>query len=695
MSSQILYVFLNTWTILIIAILSPNSVSGTTEFIFNTNFNSTSLSLYGNATIQSSILSLTNDTTAFSLGRALYPQKIPTKPSNSSSSTPLPFSTSFIFSLAPFKNLLPGHGFVFVFLPLPDLAGASSAQHLGVFNFTNNGDPNNHIFGVEFDVFKNQEFQDPDDNHVGVDLNSLTSNASYTAGYWSGEFDEDFNELKLNNGVNYQVWIDFLDSKINVTMALAGVKKPRKPLISEVVDLSGVLLDEMYVGFCGATGALVESHRILAWSFSNSNFSIGDGLVTQTLPSFVASGDSAFGSKGFIVGFCAGGVLVVWCVVLVYVILVRRKRRKGKKGEEMEEIEDWEMHYWPHRIDYEEIRKATERFAEKNVIGIGGNGKVYKGLLAGVEVAVKRISHESEHGLKEFLAEVSSLGRLKHRNLVGLRGWCKKEKGSLILVYDYMENGSLDKRLFESNMLSWEERIKVLKDVASGILYLHEGWESKVLHRDIKASNVLLDKDMNARLGDFGLARMHQHGEMTATTQVVGTAGYMAPEVVRTGRASPQVDVFGFGILVLEVVCGRRPIEAGQPGLVDWVWRLMERSKLAFALDERLKTKGGYSIEEVERLLHLGLLCAYPEAHRRPTMRQVMKVLEGASDAIDDQSEGEGMNVNLLHNIRTTPMWSTYRWNMRGQGHPTFEDMKNSLSSSLSLSGSDIIRVGR
>lgn len=578
---------------------------------------------------------------------------------------------------------------------MPGLAGASSAQHLGVFNFTNNGDPNNHIFGVEFDVFKNQEFQDPDDNHVGVNLNSLTSNASYTAGYWSGEFDEDFNELKLNNGVNYQVWIDFLDLKINVTMALAGVKKPRKPLISEVVDLSGVLLDEMYVGFCGATGALVESHRILAWSFSNSNFSIGDGLVTQNLPSFVASGDSAFGSKGFIVGVSAGGVLVVWCVVLVYVVLVRRKRRKGKKGEEMEEIEDWEMYYWPHRIDYEEIRKATERFAEKNVIGMGGNGKVYKGLLAGVEVAVKRISHESEHGLKEFLAEVSSLGRLKHRNLVGLRGWCKKEKGSLILVYDYMENGSLDKRLFESNMLSWEERIKVLKDVASGILYLHEGWESKVLHRDIKASNVLLDKDMNARLGDFGLARMHQHGEMTATTQVVGTAGYMAPEVVRTGRASPQVDVFGFGILVLEVVCGRRPIEAGQPGLVDWVWRLMERSKLAFALDERLKTKGGYSIEEVERLLHLGLLCAHPEAHRRPTMRQVMKVLEGASDAIDDQSEGEGMNVNLLHNIRTTPMWSTYRWNMGGQGHPTFEDMKNSLSSSLSLSGSDIIRVGR
>ncbi|KAH0983329.1 hypothetical protein GBA52_010506 [Prunus armeniaca] len=186
------------------------------------------------------------------------------------------------------------------------------------------------------------------------DLNSLASNASYTAGYWSGEFDEDFNELKLNNGVNYQVWIDFLDSKINVTMALAGVKKPRKPLISEVVDLSGVLLDEMYVGFCGATGALVESHRILAWSFSNSNFSIGDGLVTQNLPSFVASGDSAFGSKG-------GG--------------------RGKKGRRWRKLKIGKCIIGLHGFDYEEIRKATERFAEKNVIGIGGNGRFNKGLL--------------------------------------------------------------------------------------------------------------------------------------------------------------------------------------------------------------------------------------------------------------------------------------------------------------------------
>uniref|UniRef100_A0A2N9ERU0 non-specific serine/threonine protein kinase n=1 Tax=Fagus sylvatica TaxID=28930 RepID=A0A2N9ERU0_FAGSY len=633
-----------------LVILSSTSA---TEFIFNTNFNSTNLQLFGNATIQSSILAVT-DETSFSIGRALYPSKIQTTSTNSS--TLLPFSTSFIFSMAHVKNFLPGHGFVFIFTPSTGINGTSSSQHLGLFNLSNDGNPNNHVFGIEFDVFKNQEFSDINDNHVGVDVNSLTSSTSYEAGFWNE--DEKFEELKLNNGENYQVWIDYLDSRINVTMAMAGMERPRKPLISEFVNLSSVLLDDMFVGFCAATGQLVESHKVLSWSFSNSNFSIGDALVTMNLPSFVPP-----------------------------------KRRKRRKVEEREGLEDWELEYWPHRIGYQEIYAATKGFSDENVIGFGGNGKVYKGTLQGVEVAVKRIPHESEHGMREFLAEVSSLGRLKHRNLVGLRGWCKNEKCTMILVYDYMGNGSLEKRIFEcdeSLMLSWEERMKVLKDVAFGILYLHEGWEAKVLHRDIKASNVLLDKDMNARLGDFGLARMHHHGQLANTTRVVGTVGYMAPEVVRTGRASTHTDVFGFGILVLEVVSGKRPIEEGKPDLVDWVWRLMERGELHCGLDERLRSNGGFSIEEVERVLHLGLLCAYPDPRVRPTMTQVVKVLEGEKNE-GTESEGEGMEVNLLDRIETIAMWSNFSQNHGGRGHhPTFGE----ISWSRTQSGSDI-QVGR
>ncbi|XWS54171.1 hypothetical protein CRYUN_Cryun10bG0066800 [Craigia yunnanensis] len=386
----------------------------------------------------------------------------------------------------------------------------------------------------------------------------------------------------------------------------------------------------MYIGFSGATGQLVESHKILAWSLK-------------------------------------------------------------------EDIEDWELEYWPHRIGYQEISVATKAFSDEKVIGCGGNGNVYKGVLTGgVEVAVKKISQESEHGTIEFLAEVSSLGRLKHRNLVGLKCWCRNDKGSLILVYDYIENGSVDKRIFECDenlMLSWDERIRVLTDVASGIWYLHEGWEARDLHRDIKSCNVLLDKDMNARLGDFRLACMHHHGELATTTRVVGTVGYMAPEVMRTGRFSTQTDVLGFGVLILEIVCGRRPIEEGKLGLIDWVWRLKERRELISALDDRFKAKGGYTDEEVEIILHLGLLCAHPEPHVRPKMRQVMKLLKVRVDGAE--SEGEDMELSLLDRMRTTATTTTMWGSFSSRGHRTFNEIQRNLSSSMSKSNSDVTLEGR
>ncbi|KAI4332129.1 hypothetical protein L6164_017063 [Bauhinia variegata] len=611
------------------------SVSAT-EFIYNIDFNSTNIQLFGNATIEASILTITN-ASVHSIGRALYPAKIPTK-----SSTPLPFSTSFIFSISPFQDLVPGHGFVFFFTPVTDIKGKTLPELLGLFNRTSNGSSNNHVFGIEFDMFLDEQFNDIDDNHVGVDINSLNSVASHTAGFWGGKDDQKFEKLDLNNGVNYQVWIDYLDSTINVTLARAGQKKPQRPLISKLVNLSSVLLDEMYVGFSGSTGNLVQTHRILAWSFSNENYSIGDALVTSNLPSFVVpSKGSVLGSKGFIVGLSLGSFFVICCATMVYVVLHRRKRRKTKE----DEIGDFELEYWPHRIRYEDIYAATLGFSDQNVIGFGRKTKVYKGVLQGVEVAVKRIPYESDYEMRQFLSEISSLGRLKHRNLVPLRGWCKKETGNLILVYDYMENGSLDRKLFdcdENTTLRWKERMRILKDVARGILYLHEGWEMEVLHRDIKASNVLLDKDMNARLGDFGLAQMHHHNQTSNTTGIIGTIGYIAPEFVRTGRVSSQIDVFSFGVLVLEVVCMQRQLGKYKPSLVGWIWGLKERGELYSAFYEQLKERDECSIDQIERIIHLGLSCTHPNPAARPTMRQVVKVLEG-----------ENLDTSLLDKINS------------------------------------------
>ncbi|KAK9923526.1 hypothetical protein M0R45_031938 [Rubus argutus] len=679
---------------LLILLLIPTLLSlrliSAVDFVFNGFNTSSNLLLFGNATISSQILTLTNNT-HFSIGRALYASKISTKRPNSS--YVYPFSTSFIFSIAPYKNTLPGHGIVFIFSKSKGIDGTSSAQNLGLFNFTNEGKQSNHVFGVEFDVYMNEEFVDISDNHVGIDVNSLHSVHAHEAGYWR-ENGKGFKKLKLNSGENYQAWIDYKDSVINVTMVKAGMKRPNTPLLNYVCNLSGVFEDEMFVGFTSSTGQLVEAHMILAWSFSNTNFSLGESLITSGLPNFVLPKSSIFRSKGFVAGITVGFFFVFGVIALFTLFLIKRRRRIKRERDEME---DWEFEYWPHRITYAEIEAVTKGFQEENVIGIGGNGKVYKGVLAGgAEIAVKRISHKND-GMREFLAEISSIGRLKHRNLVGLRGWCKIDKGNFMLVYDYMENGSLDKMVFdcdESKILGFEDRIRVLRDVASGVLYLHEGWESKVLHRDIKASNVLLDKEMNGRLGDFGLARMHGHGDVLGTTRVVGTVGYLAPETVRVGRASSQTDVFGFGILILEVMCGRRPIEEGKPPLVEWVWQLMTKGQLLDAFDERLSARGlGFSEEEVERVLHLGLLCAHPEPNERPSMRQVVKVLEGKNDNNEgcDEYVTEEMDAYLLQKLQSKEMWSEFSHNF-GYGlssHPTFEDIKPSISTSMSLSWSD------
>ncbi|KAK3204159.1 hypothetical protein Dsin_018205 [Dipteronia sinensis] len=682
---------------LLILLLQPTSAI---DFIFN-GFNSSNLLFYGSATIESRIVSLTNQTN-FEIGRVLYPTTIQTKKPNSS--FVYPFSTSFIFSIAPYRNVLAGHGLVLLFVPFTGIKGATASQNLGLFNRTNDGISSNHVLGIEFDVFKNQEFNDIDDNHVGIDVNSLTSVSSHAAGYWPDDITSDdeklFKKLKLNNGENYQVWIDYEDSLINVSMALAGMTRPKRNLLSVSLNLSGVFEDEMYVGFTASTGQLVESHKILAWSFSNSNFSLSEKLITTGLPSFVLPKISIFKSKSFIAGATVGGFIVVVVCVLFSLFLIKRSRRKARERAEME---DWELEYWPHRITYQEIEAATKGFSEENVIGIGGNGKVYKGvLIGGTEIAVKRISHENE-GMRAFLAEIASLGRLKHRNLVGLRGWCKREKGSFMLVYDYMENGSLDKWIFQCDetnyMLSYEERITILKNVASGVLYLHEGWEKKVLHRDIKASNVLLDKEMNGSLGDFGLARMHSHGQVANTTRVVGTVGYLAPEVIITGRASTQTDVFGFGVMMLEVMCGKRPIEDGKKQLVEIVWQLMVQGKLLDALDERLREKGEFNEEEVERVLHLGLLCAYPDPNSRPTMRQVVKILEGKTNQEGcDQSENEDIDAYLLGKMDINDLWSNYSQSFGYSSyaaHPTFDEIRKYNSASTSLSWSNTTVEGR
>ncbi|KAJ6843956.1 L-type lectin-domain containing receptor kinase IV.2-like [Iris pallida] len=235
--------------------------------------------------------------------------------------------------------------------------------------------------------------------------------------------------------------------------------------------------------------------------------------------------------------------------------------------------------------------------------------------------------------MKEFVAEIVSIDKLRHRNVAQLLGYCC-HKGELLLVYDYMPNGSLDKYLYDQTRpsLDWARRFMIIKGVASGLLYLHEDWEHVVVHRDIKASNVLLDGELNGKLGDFGLVRLCQQESDPRTTRIIGTIGYLAPEFARKGKATTISDVFAFGVFLLEVAYGRRPsvIEAGEHVfLVDWVLENWKAGTDIATRDQRLGLEEERSVVEMEMVLKLGLLCSHPMPEARPSMRQVMQFLDG------------------------------------------------------------------
>ena len=587
-------------------------------------FQSANLSLDGIAGVTSTgLLKLTNDTKQ-QMGHAFYPNPITFK--NSSNGSVSSFSTTFVFAIYPEYPTLSGHGIAFVIAPTRGLPGALASQWLGLFNTSNNGNATNHVVAIELDTLRNSEFGDINDNHVGIDINGLASNESAPAGYYADN-NGAFRNLTLISAHQMRVWVEYggIEKKIEVTMAPINVGKPKTPLLSFSYDLSSIIEDNMYVGFSSATGSMLTTHYVLGWSFKVNGQA--PELDLSQLPKLPRIGGKPR-SKFLTIGLPVIIVSLVSVTISAIVYVIRRKRKFA------ELLEDWEIQYGPHRFKYKDLYIATKGFREKDLLGTGGFGRVYRGILptSKIEIAVKKVSHESRQGMKQFVAEIESIGRLRHRNLVPLLGYCRR-KGELLLVYDYMPNGSLDKYLFDQPKvtLSWSQRFRIIIGVASGLFYLHEEWEQVVIHRDVKASNVLLDGELNARLGDFGLARLYDHGTDPQTTHLVGTLGYLAPEHCRSGKATPGTDVYAFGAFLLEVACGKRPIEprgaADDVLLLDWVFSHWNRGEILEARDVSLGAD--YAAEEVELVLKLGLLCSHSEPAARPSMRQIVQFLEG------------------------------------------------------------------
>ncbi|KAI3710133.1 hypothetical protein L2E82_39907 [Cichorium intybus] len=288
------------------------------------------------------------------------------------------------------------------------------------------------------------------------------------------------------------------------------------------------------------------------------------------------------------------------------------------------------------RFTFRELQVATGNFSSKNILGQGGFGVVYKGCLVNrTLVAVKRLKDPNFSGEVQFQTELEMISLALHRNLLRLYGFCLTADERL-LIYPYMPNGSVADRLRdggrETPILDWKRRMNIALGAARGLVYLHEQCNPKIIHRDVKAANILLDENFEAVVGDFGLAKLLDPRDSHVTTAVRGTVGHIAPEYLSTGQSSEKTDVFGFGILLLELITGQKALDAGngqiQKGMIlDLVRTLYEEKRLQVLIDRDLN--GCYDEEELDEAVKLALVCTRAQASSRPKMSEVMKVLEG------------------------------------------------------------------
>eukprot|EP01018_Ginkgo_biloba_P007300 Gb_11056 [translate_table: standard] len=617
------------------------------------------ITLRGDAIVSNNGIDLTKNFVGENLqssyGRAYYGKSVPLwdKASKSIAS----FSTSFQFIIKEVnRSGYYGDGLAF-FMQNPANANAlvGAGGWIGLVNESSNGNASNQIVAVEFDTYKND--WDPDSNHVGIDVNNITSKAVVTADYLDQILGMEqtpgpglsLRDRTLAARIDYDGQSKTLHVFLSNSSTVQG-----DPILSFGIDLSKFLPESIDVGFAAATGSVTGTNRVISWNFSSvsswSNADISPSespRMSRASPSYiprVSPLDPAHRKKNrirlIIIILITVFLFTGFCVSAYFFnpwhMRRRRRRMLQQSGESTDEIEI-EMRgglgHAPGKFTYTDLAAATKNFSEDGKLGQGGFGGVYKGILADTReaVAVKRISQGSTQGKKEYISEVTIINRIRHRNLVQLLGWCH-ERGELLLVYEYLPNGSLDKHLFEYERepLDWKRRYGIASGLASALVYLHEEGEQCVVHRDVKSSNVMLDYNFTAKLGDFGLARLVEHELEPKTTVLAGTFGYLAPECARTRRATRESDVFSFGAVALEIASGMRVLDKRLKDynmrLVEWVWDLYGRNRVLDAADQRLA--GDFNVEEMEQLLVMGLWCSHPDPKSRPTIRQALKTLK-------------------------------------------------------------------
>jgi serine/threonine protein kinase len=593
----------------------PSPFTSTAAISFNiTSFNFVDSPIrYERAFPEEQLLQLTGnkDNLVFQVGRATYfsPMHLWDKASGKLTD----FTTNFSFVIDSQQKTSYGDGLAFFLAP--NGSTIPNVTQGGAMGLTNDNEPlnstDNPFVAVEFDIYSNT--WDPPGVHVGIDINSMLSvaNVSLLGG-----------NISIMGGRINEARINYNSSSHNLSVLFTGLINNATVWrsLSYNIDLRDPLPEWVTFGFSAATGSSTAMHTIRTWDFSSTL----EDIVTKPRK------NNRF---GLAIGLGVGGSFLVGGFALILFCLWKRNNSYTLEDLAFDRCMDdeFQRETGPKRFSFKELAHATNNFNDEEKLGQGGFGGVYRGFLRDLNsfVAVKRVSKGSKQGIKEYASEVKIISRLGHRNLVQLIGWCH-ERGELLLVYEFMPNRSLDTHLLTGeSLLIWAMRYKVAQGLASALLYLHEEWEQCVVHRDIKSSNIMLDSDFNAKLGDFGLARLVDHMKESQTTVLAGTMGYMAPECVTTGKASKESDVYSFGIVALEIACGRKPIKHNAPEdqvvMVEWVWELYGIGKVLEAADPRLA--GDFDEQQMERLMIVGLWCAHPDRDLRPSIRQTIHVL--------------------------------------------------------------------
>ncbi|KAG8500393.1 hypothetical protein CXB51_004201 [Gossypium anomalum] len=571
------------------------------------------------------------------VGRATYYKPMHLWDNSSGNLLLADFTTQFSFSIDSLHDSSYGRGFAFFLAPNgSNIPPGSAGGCLGLQTNCNSSltyDVNSKFVAVEFDTYHSPWDPVGMSEHVGIDLNSVKASNPTVKWWWSD----------IENGGKVNAFITYNSSTKNLSVFLVDASDfsgENSSSLSATLDLSRYLTEWVTFGFSGAAGfnTLTELHTIYSWNFSSTlqvsmNTTIHPPAIAPSLPVNPRSKSKTW--LCLVLAIVSGIFALLLVLGLVWLFCRRGKYNKMRDDGPMSVNVEMEKVTAPRQFSYKELRLATSNFADEGLLGEGGFGKVYLGFLRDINcsIAVKRITQHSQQGVKEYVSEVTTITRLRRRNLVQLIGWCHDSKEFLI-VYEFLPNKSLDYHLHrEPCLLTWDTRYKIAMGLASALFYLQEECDKCVLHRDIKSSNVLLDLSFNAKLGDFGLARLVDHGQGSQTTKVMlGTDGYIAPECLDTCKAIQESDIYSFGIVALEIATGMKAIAVIERNskkfkrkLVEWVWEQYGKESVFDAVDPRLYDN--YDMEQMGRLLLVGLACANPNYYARPSITRAIDIL--------------------------------------------------------------------